>query len=277
MSITDFPDLPDFLRRPRGETKAQVREAWKDHPLVRRVKIFKESKVITDPGTLKLLADIKAREKAEETERAKAREDARIIGRKKRTRTLALKRALAETNAKLQQPSTNGDDTMAKKTAKKKAKVGKRKAPKAKAARTEKQVQPRFKAGTPKKAEPLKKPRPERAPRGPSKTTLRAQAATRADKERGVGAFAPDFNPDKAAQAAPKPTKAESKGAKLEAMLRKSPVSVAEIAEQLGWLPHTTRAAISRVGFEVTTEKKDKVTLYHIKADAPAKEKADAA
>lgn len=56
-----------------------------------------------------------------------------------------------------------------------------------------------------------------------------------------------------------KQTKPRSKKAQLIQMLtRKAGADVATISERLGWLPHTTRAALTglrKAGFEISSEK----------------------
>lgn len=78
---------------------------------------------------------------------------------------------------------------------------------------------------------------------------------------------------------APKPEKAERGPTKIEtviAMMRRPDgATISEIMEATGWLPHTTRAAISatvkkKVGLEVTTEKAEGRGLtYKTAAAAP--------
>lgn len=167
----------------------------------------------------------------------------------------------------------------AKRGARKAAKPRKVAAKKAVSKSREKQVTTRFKTSAPKTRTALTKPRPDRAPRSASRVKgSDPSPALAAAAAEAIGH--PPINAPKPAKVktpkAPKEPKGESKAAKLEAMLRKAPVTLAEVAEQMEWLPHTTRAAISRIGFEVTTEKKDKVTTYHIAKDAAAKPKADA-
>jgi len=68
----------------------------------------------------------------------------------------------------------------------------------------------------------------------------------------------------------PKP---KTKKAQLVQMLsRKSGADVAMISERFGWLPHTTRAALTglrKTGFEVSAEKpgNGKPTCYRITAE----------
>ena len=48
-------------------------------------------------------------------------------------------------------------------------------------------------------------------------------------------------------------------------LLRKQGATVAQIQKQLGWQPHTVRAAISRLrssGFSIELDRSGKVTLY---------------
>lgn len=301
MSVIDFPPLPDFLKRPRDHAAAREEWAreWHGVRVTRRPKIFAESKVI-DSSTAAFIAEQKKRAQEAEAKRQLEIAENRRIGLKKRTRTLAVNRATAQIN---QQLPTDGDDDMAKKAKKRTAK-NPREGARQRATKTldraikragekaEKQVTPRFKTSTGKKADVLKKPRPERAPRRSQRTPAEIIAdAHRPNVYQTSGKMvlskngrekieAAGLDPAKViatetAQADAKPAKI-SKGAQLEAMLRKGLVSAAEIAEQLGWLPHTTRAAISRVGYEVSTEKKDGVTLYHIAANAKAKDKLEA-
>lgn len=214
----------------------------------------------------------------------------------------------------------------------KKAKTAARKpAKKSTAKRSIREVVTRFKTTPGKRPEALKKPRPERAPRGidisaevksyivPADTPvyynkkIRAAIAERATVVVGVDPggsgsvvvkggnllrsaieeVQPKFEAalkaatavlaeggtaveaGTAAHAAiAAVAKRQTKAGKLEAMLRAGAgVTAAEAAEQLEWTTHATRAAISRLGVEVTTEKKDGVTVYRIAADAPAKVK----
>lgn len=59
----------------------------------------KPAKEITDAGTARLLAEMRAKERADEAAKAKRNAESREIGRKKRTRTLALKAEVAKANA----------------------------------------------------------------------------------------------------------------------------------------------------------------------------------
>lgn len=241
-------DIPEFLRRQHDEPK---RSPGKRLQWTRDMRFPEDSgrdKEAKDPGTIKLLAEIAAREKAEADRKAIAKEDARIIREKQRTHERAMQAAVAQLH--LLNPSTAGETIMATK----KKPTTKRKSGKV--------VTTRFKSKAPKKAEPLKKAIPRKAVKvdGPIKVSKKV-AASLVEKDHPASIKPPG----------PKP---ESKGAKLEAILRAGKVSAADIAEQLGWLKHTTRAAITRVGFEVTTEKQDGVTLYHIAKDAAAKVKA---
>ena len=69
-----------------------------------------------------------------------------------------------------------------------------------------------------------------------------------------------------------KQTKPKTKKAQLIQLLtRKAGADVATISEKLGWLPHTTRAALTglrKAGFEISTEKpgKGKPQSYRITA-----------
>lgn len=75
-------------------------------------------------------------------------------------------------------------------------------------------------------------------------------------------------------------TPKESKKAQLIRMLAaKAGADVAAISEKLGWLPHTTRAAISglkKAGYDVTTERPnpDKPMRYRIAARPKAPDPA---
>lgn len=270
----DFPDLPQYLRIPQDARRA----AWQGRKLTRPRPMTSQPKA-TDPSTIRLLAELAADEKARAKVLAKAKEDAAIIRKRNLANIRAVKRAAAEV---YHSTSTDGVTMIV---------------------HNNQTVISRLKARDPKPVAPLAKPRPERAARrAPDSTSshniklseidpkvaaaVKAAAKPKATKK-PAAKKGPAKKPAKVAKpkaaakikaapkaSAPKAPKPESKGAKLEAMLRKSPISVAEIAEQLEWLPHTTRAAISRVGFEVTTEKKDGVTLYHIAKDAAAKAKA---
>ena len=67
-------------------------------------------------------------------------------------------------------------------------------------------------------------------------------------------------------------TKPKTKKSQLIQMLtRKSGADVATISEKLGWLPHTTRAALTglrRAGFEISVENpgNGKLSCYRISA-----------
>lgn len=71
----------------------------------------------------------------------------------------------------------------------------------------------------------------------------------------------------------PTQSKPKTKKAQLIQMLtRKSGADVATISEKLGWLPHTTRAALTglrKAGFEISAEKKEdgKPACYRILAE----------
>jgi predicted ArsR family transcriptional regulator len=75
----------------------------------------------------------------------------------------------------------------------------------------------------------------------------------------------------------------ESKKAQLIRLLSaKAGADVGAISSKLGWLPHTTRAAITglkKAGYEVTTEKPDpeKPTRYRITAKPKAAAVGDTA
>lgn len=258
-------DLPDFLRIPQDER----RKSWKGRKLTpSRVFATQHARLDkpTDPGTIKLLAEIAARESAEAERKAIAKEDARVIREKMRTRDRAVLAAVAQLHLMMNPNATEQEIEMAKakKTTKKPAR------------KSRKEVVTRFKTKTPKKAEALKKPSVPRAPRGT--VTIKGgglMASAIADAAPKIkAALQGALETAVKTISTPKADKPESKGAKLERLLRAGKVSAADLAEQLEWLPHTTRAAISRVGFEVTTEKKDGVTLYHIAKDAAAKPKA---
>jgi DNA-binding transcriptional regulator PaaX len=50
-------------------------------------------------------------------------------------------------------------------------------------------------------------------------------------------------------------------------LLRKQGATVAQIQKQLGWQPHTVRAAISRLrssGFSIELDRSGKVTRYRV-------------
>jgi DNA-binding transcriptional regulator PaaX len=70
----------------------------------------------------------------------------------------------------------------------------------------------------------------------------------------------------------PTQSKPKTKKAQLIQMLtRKSGADVAMISEKLGWLPHTTRAALTglrKAGFEIAAEKSanGKASFYRITA-----------
>lgn len=71
----------------------------------------------------------------------------------------------------------------------------------------------------------------------------------------------------------PTQTKPKTKKSQLIQMLnRKAGADVATISEKLGWLPHTTRAALSglrKAGFEIAAEKpgNGKPSCYRIRAE----------
>lgn len=71
----------------------------------------------------------------------------------------------------------------------------------------------------------------------------------------------------------PTQSKPKTKKAQLIQMLtRKSGADVATISEKLGWLPHTTRAALTglrKAGFEISAKKKGdgKPACYRITAE----------
>lgn len=100
-------------------------------------------------------------------------------------------------------------------------------------------------------------PSDDKAPRGADE----APAAEPASLDASASQSAP-AEPVKRKPAAAKPDKPprENKGEAMLAMLRRPKgATVAEIAEAFGWLPHTTRAAIStkarKAGLSVTSEK----------------------
>lgn len=73
--------------------------------------------------------------------------------------------------------------------------------------------------------------------------------------------------------AVPKPaTKPESKSAKVIALLqREEGATLSEMVAETGWLPHTTRAAMTglkRKGHTITSIKTDGVRRYHANAAA---------
>jgi predicted ArsR family transcriptional regulator len=71
----------------------------------------------------------------------------------------------------------------------------------------------------------------------------------------------------------PTQSKSKTKKAQLIQMLtRKAGADVATISEKLGWLPHTTRAALTglrKAGFEISAEKLSdgKPSCYRITAE----------
>lgn len=77
-------------------------------------------------------------------------------------------------------------------------------------------------------------------------------------------------------QTAPEPKVPETltKKARLVGLLRQADgASLAAISAGLGWLPHTTRAAITglrKAGFQIETRCGDSGTLYRITAELPA-------
>jgi hypothetical protein len=85
--------------------------------------------------------------------------------------------------------------------------------------------------------------------------------------KRAIGATDPDSAPQQLAPAfAPKPIRTDSKQAKvLELLRREKGASVAELQEATGWLPHTTRAALTGIrkrGTELVKSKVDGITRY---------------
>ncbi len=104
-------------------------------------------------------------------------------------------------------------------------------------------------AGTAKRAAQPRKRRMAREPKQTGdeapKPTARAKARKPAKKERG-----------------------QSKIAAVIALLeREQGATLAEMVEATGWLPHTTRAALTglkKKGHTVSKDKRDDVTCYHI-------------
>lgn len=84
--------------------------------------------------------------------------------------------------------------------------------------------------------------------------------------ETGVGTDVP------VAAIAPAPVSATSKIAMVTAMLgRESGATLAELVEATGWLPHTTRAALTglrKKGHAIVKAKRDDVTCYTLEAVA---------
>ncbi len=79
----------------------------------------------------------------------------------------------------------------------------------------------------------------------------------------------------KSTKAAPQtPAPAQTKKDKFIAMLgREGGVSIAELAEALTWLPHTTRAMLTglrKKGYDIEKTKVEGVTRYSIKAEPAA-------
>ncbi|QGN56324.1 DUF3489 domain-containing protein [Novosphingobium sp. Gsoil 351] len=68
------------------------------------------------------------------------------------------------------------------------------------------------------------------------------------------------------------PARAPSKIAGVVALLeRKQGATLAEMVEATGWLPHTTRAALTglkKKGRTITKDKRGDVTCYHVAASA---------
>lgn len=70
------------------------------------------------------------------------------------------------------------------------------------------------------------------------------------------------------------PSSAETKKGKFVALLRREGgASIAELAEALTWLPHTTRAMLTglrKKGYSIDKTKVEGITRYSIKADPAA-------
>ena len=70
-----------------------------------------------------------------------------------------------------------------------------------------------------------------------------------------------------ASASAPKPTRQTKAGAVLALLGREQGATLPELIEATGWLPHTTRAALTglrKKGHEVTRAKRDGVTCYQV-------------
>lgn len=106
--------------------------------------------------------------------------------------------------------------------------------------------------------------------------TVEGKAAIGTDDAASVGDQQPPAAPPPPPPAAParKPgeIRAGTKQALLVEMLERTEgASIQEIVDATGWLPHTTRAALTGLkkrGFEVTSEKVDGVGRYHAKRPA---------
>ena len=73
-------------------------------------------------------------------------------------------------------------------------------------------------------------------------------------------------------QTKPKTTKAQL----IQLLTRKAGADVATISEKLGWLPHTTRAALTglrKSGFEISSEKRGTGKPSHYRITARPAEK----
>jgi len=74
---------------------------------------------------------------------------------------------------------------------------------------------------------------------------------------------------DRKVQPTPKPAKITKKGRLISLLSKERGCDVAGISKKFGWLPHTTRAALTRLrqaGYEISCEKtgKGKVSKYRI-------------
>lgn len=85
------------------KTAEERRAAWRGiraKPLCQMLPAAKTTKsATTDSGTARLLAEMRAKERAEAAAKAKRIAESRMIGLKKRTRTLAMKAEVAKANA----------------------------------------------------------------------------------------------------------------------------------------------------------------------------------
>ena len=68
---------------------------------------------------------------------------------------------------------------------------------------------------------------------------------------------------------APKPAKITKKARLISLLSKNSGCDIADISKRFGWLPHTTRAALTRLrqaGYEISSEKpgQGKVSKYRI-------------
>jgi hypothetical protein len=106
--------------------------------------------------------------------------------------------------------------------------------------------------------------------RRPRRMAREPEAAKPAAQAGGLGEGAAPHVENVAAKADPKP-KAPSKIDRVIGLLRRAEgATLAEMVEATGWLPHTTRAALTglkKKGHTVEKSKRDDITCYKIVAE----------